>query len=185
MLGTTIKCKGALIMTDNKIIRDISITVAVITLVAVFILIFLDFTGIYKDVTKGNLLVFLYGIILSFFSIAKSSNSNIKSDSQYRDSLHQAIGGYIPSKELNELVKTHVNKRGGSFSSNINFVNSWNDAEKLKALVEHSECIVNIATKEVTCKVSYRNSEFTAISASKEMALCIAFLKSCGEIPND
>jgi len=128
--------------------------------------------------------IFVFGFAIASFFLAYSFSliSNLIEKTKHNESLHQAIGGYIPNKELNELVKKHFLWRGGTIRSSfpsMKFTTKWKDTERLKSVVDSCTFNTIIAQNKVICKVEYKGQVYQAASASKEMALCIAFLKSC------
>lgn len=137
----------------------------------------------YLDI-PANQFVFVFTVAV----FASSSLVNLlaikKADTQYNQSLHLSIGGYIPSKELNQLVKKHYLRRGGKIDNKLigemNFTKNRDDSKKLEDLLESCDFgTPNIARNEFHCKIQYDGQCYEATSASEEMALCIAFLKSC------
>lgn len=129
-------------------------------------------------VTNGSFLLAL-SIGTFLFSVLDTLRADQNTKVQDSVSLHLSIGGYIPNKELNELVKLHYLKRHGILTPKMNFVNNWNHTVKLKDFVDRCEFEENVAKHTTRCKVEYAEHQYEAVSASKEMALCIAFLKSC------
>ncbi|MBO0587584.1 MULTISPECIES: hypothetical protein [unclassified Sporosarcina] len=104
-------------------------------------------------------------------------------------SSHQAIGGYLPSRELDGVIHdwyihryrlTGIKKAHG-LKRPAKYTKSEKDAKRLISLLpEHDgSCKKNKARGSYTCTYIYRGKKFTATSASREMAICIAFLRSC------
>lgn len=132
-----------------------------------------------NDLSSNDRFVFAFAVASAFYGIYFAISSIQKSESLHIEAIHQAIGGYIPSKELNDLVKSHYVRCGGTLTPRMEFVSKWKDTEKLIPLLESHSFDLNVAKRKVVCNVKRNGIEKSATSASKEMALCIAFLKVC------
>jgi hypothetical protein len=145
-----------------------------------FSIIFLILTIVLKE--KGgadDLFIFFIATVISFLSIGITYNIKIDSDLEAIKTLHQAIGGYVPSDELSLLVRNKFLSCHESVTRFTNFAWDWNDTQKLLSIVDSHSFEINIAKGKVKCVISRNGNTYCAVSASKEMSLCIAFLKSC------
>lgn len=108
--------------------------------------------------------------------------------SQDISSRHQAIGGFIPSRELdNEVHKAYMRRfteqrivHGLNPFCPLKYTTNEGHANLLKRFSTGCSTEYNSVTASYTCKFDYKEANYTVTSAYHEMAICIAFLKSCG-----
>lgn len=126
---------------------------------------------------------FAIGVTMTLYSLLHSIDAKTMARRYQREALHQAIGGYIPTKQLNDLIRLQFFKNGGTISrdKSEDYVTKRRDTEKLLNLVDSYKITKNISKQIVLCEIERNGSVFSAISVNEEMAICIAFLKSCGE----
>lgn len=133
----------------------------------------------YKDIGPENFYIFGVSILLAVIGLLLAHESMVRSQKNENNNLHLYIGGYIPSKKLNNLIISHVLRKGDSITRKTDFVSDWKYTKQLINFLDSCDFAEDIPRQKITCKVTLGDKEFIATSATKEMALCIAFLKSC------
>jgi hypothetical protein len=169
---------------NNYFVKNISFLTAISSLfyglIVMLIMIYFDVKSLEPQ------LEFVFNTTMVFFAVYITYKFKIESDNQNRNSLHQAIGGYIPSKSLNELVRKKYMDRNLIFRlPKTNFVTNLKNAKKLLEGLESYDFEENKARHIVVCKLRYNGNDYIAKSASQEMAICIAFLKTFDDIDVD
>lgn len=134
------------------------------------------------DLDKNEQFIFTFGVSIAAIGLFLSFGSGVTAQQYQVQSMHQAIGGYIPSDKLNVLVWKHFLRQGGIVKriEKENFISKWKDTEKILIFTDNFVLEENISKQIAYCEIERNGDFYKAISASKEMALCIAFLKSCG-----
>jgi len=139
----------------------------------------LDFS--FNEFSFTESYLFIWTVFFAICSTIFYLESVISGNKFEKKIMHQNIGGYIPTKKLDALVSFYVIKKGGTINRlKKNFTTNRKHAEQLKYFFDSCDFEKNIPKQKVTCKVSIDGNQYEAISVSEEMALCIAFLKSCG-----
>lgn len=160
--------------------EKVTITLAISAMIIVYFSLFkgADMTSL----ETNDVFIFAFGVSIAAVGLGISFNSRVTAAQYQTEALHQSIGGYIPSDKLNDLVWRHFLRQGGIVSGieKEDFVSKWEDTKKLLDVIEHYSLEENVSKKIVYCEIKRNGDFYKAISASKEMALSIAFLKSCG-----
>lgn len=94
--------------------------------------------------------------------------------------------GFRPSRQLDQLIYKEYVKRCNSMNikpvanKRARFTTDSCDTKHLQNLVPNAFVFEqNVAKQLFTAKYTYNGSEFETICGSSEMAICMAFLKSC------
>lgn len=112
---------------------------------------------------------------------------------QHNIGRHQSIGGYFPSRDLDSDIHDEYLKRYNPMKRDLGLKNAPKNASKYTSRIQDAErlinllpnpvedgyCIENKARRSFTCTYIYNGKPYSGTSGSKEMAICIAFLRSC------